>query len=150
MAHLQGVRTLLAQYGARPALCDAGLFHSVYGTESYTHQTIPDDLRPQVVALLGGEAERIARLFGVMEKESFYALLEAGEGVVTHRQTGASVAVSRADVCDLSDLTVANWLEQRPRVEAKHKRIREDEFRRMLPCLMPGSRSAIVAAYGFV
>lgn len=150
IAHLQGVSSLLVQYGARPALCDAGLFHSVYGTESYTRQTIPDALRPQVAALVGAEAERIARLFGVMEKESFYALLEAGEGAIRHRQTGESIAVSRQDMADLSDLTVANWLEQRPRVAERHKRIREDEFRRMLPLLLPGSRAAIVAAYGFV
>lgn len=147
--HLRGVSDLLVAYGARPAVCDAGLFHSVYGTESYQHQTIPDTLRPQVIALIGEEAERLARLFGVMQKESLYALLDAGEGTITHRQTGASIPLSRQDVCDLSDLTVANWLEQRPRAPAKYQRLREAEFRRMLPLLIPGSRAALRAAYGF-
>jgi hypothetical protein len=147
--HLQGVSDLLVAYGARPALCDAGLFHSVYGTESYQQQTIPDDLRPQVINLIGAEAERLARLFGVMEKESFYALLDAGEGEISHRQTGARIPLSRGDFRDLCELTVANWLEQRPRAAERFQRLREDEFRRMLPLLQPGSRAALAAAYGF-
>lgn len=148
--HLQGVADLLTGYGARDALRDAGLFHSVYGTESYQSQTIPIELRPRVVRLIGEEAERLAWLFGVMKKESFYALLGAGEGCITHRQLGAPVALSRQDMRDLCDLTVANWLEQRPRAPEQYQRIREVEFRQMLPLLLPGSRAAIAAAYEFV
>ena len=128
----------------RDALRDAGLFHSVYGTESYQSQTIPIELRPRVVRLIGEEAERLAWLFGVMKKESFYALLGTGEGCITHRQLGAPVALSRQDMRDLCDLTVANWLEQRPRAPEQYQRIREVEFRQMLPLLLPGSRAAIV------
>src|SRR6266550_7337642 len=32
---LLGTRQLLMDWGARAAFCDAGLFHSVYGTEHY-------------------------------------------------------------------------------------------------------------------
>ena len=85
----------------------------------------------------------------VMEKAGFYALLEAGEGAITHRQTGESISLSRQDFADLCELTVANWLEQRPRVKPEYKRIREDEFRRMLPILSPHSRTALAEAYGF-
>jgi hypothetical protein len=149
LEHLQEVRALLVGYGARGAVCDAGLFHSVYGTESYQAQTIPDDLRPQVAGLIGEEAERLARLFGVMNKASFYALLVDGEGRMAHRQTGDEIALSRADVCDLCDMVVANWLEQRPRAPEKYQRIREEAFRQMLPLLIPGSRTALKVAYGF-
>ena len=148
--HLQGVADLLTVYGARAALCDAGLFHSVYGTESYQSQTIPIELRPRVVRLIGEEAERLAWLFGVMKKESFYALLGAGEGSITHRQRGSPVPLRRQDMGDLCDLTVANWLEQRPRAPEQYQRIREVEFRQMLPLLLPGSRAAIAQAYEFV
>ena len=148
--HLQGVAGLLTTYGARAALCDAGLFHSVYGTESYQGQTIPLELRPRVVELIGEEAERLAWLFGVMKKESFYALLVAGGGSIIHRQLGETIPLSRQDMGDLCDLTVANWLEQRPRAPERYQRLREAEFRQMLPLLLPGSRAAIAQAYGFV
>lgn len=148
--HLQGVASLLTAYGARAALCDAGLFHSVYGTESYQSQTIPLELRPRVVGLIGEEAERLAWLFGVMQKESFYALLGTGEGDITHRQLGASIRLSHQDMSDLCDLTVATWLEQRPRAPERYQRIREAEFRQMLPLLLPRARAAIAKAYEFV
>ena len=148
--HLQGVSALLTTYGARAALCDAGLFHSVYGTESYQSQTIPLELRPRVVGLIGEEAERLAWLFGVMKKESFYALLAPGEGRITHRQLGETIPLSGQDMGDLCDLTVANWLEQRPRAPERYQRIREAEFRQMLPLLLPGARVAIAQAYEFV
>jgi hypothetical protein len=35
MQHLVGVHNILSQYGERQELCDAGLFHSIYGTEFY-------------------------------------------------------------------------------------------------------------------
>ena len=119
------------------------------GTESYTQQAIPLTLKPEVVALIGAEAERLAWLFGVMEKERFYGLLEAGEGAITHRQTGETIPLSRQEVAELCDLTVASWLEQRPRAAAKYPSLRSTEFRQMLPLLIPGSRTALVMAYGF-
>ena len=33
LGHLLGTRQLLVEWEARPALCDAGLFHSVYESE---------------------------------------------------------------------------------------------------------------------
>ena len=69
--HLRGTRALLSQWGAREAVQDAGLFHSVYGTETYRHVTLPLDLRGQVRALIGEEAEGLAYVFGAMTKESF-------------------------------------------------------------------------------
>ena len=45
LAHLLGTRKLLEQWGARAALCAAGLFHSVYGTDAYPlNQIVSDSL----------------------------------------------------------------------------------------------------------
>lgn len=41
LEHLLGTYTILRGWNAREALCDAGLFHSLYGTESYKETTIP-------------------------------------------------------------------------------------------------------------
>ena len=35
LAHLVGTARVLRSWGSRPALCDAGLFHSAYGTEYF-------------------------------------------------------------------------------------------------------------------
>jgi (p)ppGpp synthase/HD superfamily hydrolase len=55
--HLLGTRQLLVEWKARPALCDAGLFHSVYSTEHYELKAIPLSMRDEVRQLIGDEAE---------------------------------------------------------------------------------------------
>jgi len=73
--HLLGTRQLLLDWGARPAVCDAGLFHSVFGTEHYAPQAIPLSMRADVRQLIGDEAESLAWLFCIMRRETFDANL---------------------------------------------------------------------------
>jgi hypothetical protein len=67
--HLLGTRQLLVDWGARPAVCDAGLFHSVYGTEHYKPKAIPLSMRAGVSQLIGDEAESLAWLFCLMRRD---------------------------------------------------------------------------------
>src|SRR5580704_14622773 len=68
--HLLGTRQLLLEWGARPVLCDAGLFHSVYGTEGYKHATLPLSMRSRVQELIGNEAESLVWLFCFMRRKT--------------------------------------------------------------------------------
>jgi hypothetical protein len=69
LSHLLGTRRLLLEWGARSALCDAGLFHSIYGTEGYQQATVPLSMRARVQELIGNEAECLA-WFCVMRRET--------------------------------------------------------------------------------
>jgi hypothetical protein len=132
MAHLEGTERLLRTWGARSSLCDAGLFHSVFGTESFKGELIPLHLRPEVQAIIGKEAERLVWLFGVLEKVSFYELLVSNtERIVRHRQSQVEIPITIEEFRDLCELTTANWLEQRPKVAEKYKFIRTNSF---VPC----------------
>lgn len=114
--HLQGTRQLLLAWGARPAVCDAGLFHSVYGTEHFAPQTIPLTMRNTVRHLLGEEAELLAWLFCFMHRESFDQNLELdGPFSVQHRLTGEQIPLNRGQFEDLVTMTFANSLEAFPR-----------------------------------
>src|SRR6476660_80567 len=68
--HLLGTRQLLVEWEARPALCDAGLFHSVYSTEHYELKALPLSRRDEVQQLIGDEAESLAFLFCMMRRET--------------------------------------------------------------------------------
>ena len=61
--HLLGTRQLLVEWGARPALCDAGLFHSIYSTEHYEQTAVAVTRRDEVRQLIGEEAESLVWLF---------------------------------------------------------------------------------------
>jgi len=113
--HLLSTRKLLVEWGARPALCDAGLFHSVYGTEHYEPQAIPLFKRAAVRELIGEEAERLAWLFCIMRRETFdLNLHRTGDFTVQDRLTEEWIPLTAAQFSELAAMTFANTLEAFP------------------------------------
>ena len=70
MEHLVGTEAVLRGWGCAEYLCRAGLFHSIYGTESFQAFSLPLDApnRAVVRELVGAEAERLALVNCVMER----------------------------------------------------------------------------------
>ncbi|WP_182905610.1 DUF6817 domain-containing protein [Microbispora sp. H13382] len=149
LAHLQGVHALLRSWGARDALCDAGLFHSVYGTEIFPTGAVPPELRPAVRELIGEEAETLVHLFGTVTRTSLFDAAYDGAPFLLETRTGEQVGVIDAQYSDLAALTVANWLEQRPRFPESSRYSREREFDAMRRYLPDAARHALERAYGF-
>lgn len=77
LQHLQGTHDLLAQWGARESVRLAGLFHSVYGTVHFRHQSWPLTDRYTIRQLIGAEAEQLAYLFCTLDRPR--ALVEHAE-----------------------------------------------------------------------
>lgn len=114
--HLLGTRQLLAEWGARPALCDAGLFHSIYSTEHFEQTAVPLTRRDEVRQLIGEEAESLVWLFCMMRREAFF--LDLGKDrspSVQHREAGEQIPLSGTQHQDLLTLLLANSLEAVPR-----------------------------------
>jgi hypothetical protein len=61
--HLVGTHDLLRAWGNSDAVCDAGLFHSIYGTNKFRHQTWPITDRATIRDLIGPTAELLAFMF---------------------------------------------------------------------------------------
>src|SRR5215831_7808980 len=92
LSHLAGTRRLLVTWGERAALCDAGLFHSVYGTEYFTPDRTPD--RRDVIAVIGAEAERIAWLWCTIRRDTLDVTsrsVQLRHGEATEKLTAAEV-----------------------------------------------------------
>lgn len=151
LSHLLGVQDLLTRWGARQAVADAGLFHSVYGTELFPTGAVPKDLRAEVQALIGVQAEWLAFVFADMTRQSLYDNLfdEAGDYGVTSRTSDRRIDLTERQFADLCDLVAANWLEQRARFPEDQRLSASREFREMLPYLSPAAAGAIRAAYAF-
>ena len=110
--HLLGTRHLLVEWGTRPALCDAGLFHSIYSTEHYEQQALPLSRRGEVQQLIGEEAESLVWLFCMMRRELFFEDLGKDRSPsVQHRETGEQIPLSGTQHQDLLTLLLANSLE---------------------------------------
>src|SRR5580765_2131236 len=87
LAHLGGTRRLLMAWGERPALCDAGLFHSVYGTEYFEPERTAD--RDDVIAVIGADVERIAWLWCAIRRDTLD--IESRTMQLRHREVTESL-----------------------------------------------------------
>jgi hypothetical protein len=106
--HLLGTWTILKEAGEPEYLCDAGLFHSVYGTRHYRLQCVPFERRHEVQELIGLQAEHLVYLFCVIDRPK--VLFDKMEIVINHH-TGGFVDISLW-ASDLMKIERANLEEQ--------------------------------------
>src|SRR5271163_912328 len=76
LAHLIALYRDLKAQGYDEDVCRAGMFHSIYGTELFQGFTLPLERRPEVRALIGERAERLAYLNCAMDRASFDRVLD--------------------------------------------------------------------------
>ena len=80
LAHASGVYRDLKSWGCSQELCDAGMFHSIYGTELFQKFTLPLERRSEVQELIGERAERLVYLNCCMLRDSLDESLNRGQG----------------------------------------------------------------------
>jgi len=142
--HLLGTRQLLVEWEARPALCDAGLFHSVYGTEYYELKAIPLTMRNEVQQLIGDEAESLVWLFCMIRRETLFQNLgREGDFRVQHRLTDEWLPLTKIQFQDLFTLALANSLEAFPRCSWIARRMGRRCLRRFRNFAIPPAQRAL-------
>lgn len=110
--HLKGTADLLKAWGNREALCNAGLYHAVYGTDGYDQSLVGLAMRPQVASLIGAEAEEITYLYGACDRNAFYPRIgTTSQLIYSNRFTRKSFEIRYSALKDLCELVLANELE---------------------------------------
>jgi len=121
--HLRGVQSILRYWNSDPAICTAGLFHSIYGTEGFQGHKLPLIHREFIRSLIGKKAERLVWIFCMVDRFSvdqtvqdytqagrlpnnitFYSRLELGRFPI--------IMENENEWLDFLELTLADWLEQ--------------------------------------
>ncbi|MEC5386544.1 hypothetical protein VVD49_12470 [Uliginosibacterium sp. H3] len=110
--HLRGTAQLLRAWGNREALCRAGLYHAVYGTDGFDQSLIDLNLRSRISAVIGEEAETLAYLYCACDRKKFYPRIGTQQQLTfCDRFTNGEYAISESQLRDLCELTLANELE---------------------------------------
>lgn len=141
LSHLVGTRRVLAGWGERPAMCDAGLFHSAYGTEYFPVDQDVD--REQVIAVIGPDAERIAHAWCTIRRDT----IELGDpATVIDRTTDQRIEIDAALLADIATLWAADTVEQIARM-APDEHGFASSLDDVLHLARPAAREAVAATY---
>lgn len=125
--HLRGTEALLRRWGNRNALCLAGLYHAVYGTEGIRGSLVRLDGRPSIAHIIGSEAEHIVYLYGACARARFHPRIGTRDQLrFVDRFTMSEYAIAEATLRDICELTLANELELASSSEAFRTEYRAD------------------------
>jgi hypothetical protein len=110
--HLRGTERLLRNWNRAEAICQAGLFHSIYGTNAFRQSSLDIAKRGVLVELIGTQAEHLVYLFHLCDRP--WALIGAlqSHGIVS-RLDGQFLALNEQELVSLIEVECANLLEQR-------------------------------------
>jgi hypothetical protein len=110
--HLRTTSTLLRSWGNREAVCLAGLYHAVYGTDGITGSLVALAARHTVADVIGAEAEALAYLYGACARDVFHPRIGTPDQLrYADRYTGSDALITMRQLRDLCEITVANELE---------------------------------------
>ena len=140
--HLAATHELLAGWGVRQAVCDAALFHSVYGTQFLEDTVVGLERREEVRARIGDEAEELVWLWHGVRRKSLAENLERSGDFRLERLDGEVVPLSEQQFHDLVDLMIADAVEQLPRRRAQDRKRQRDWLTPFLPLATPAAAAA--------
>jgi hypothetical protein len=120
-SHLVGVQSILRNWDAAEHVCNAGLLHSIYGTEGFQGFKLPLDSRSTIRGLIGDKAEILVWTFCMVDRQS---VDEEIADALSRPQAGTARFKSRVELghfdielpfelfLDFVELVLADWLEQ--------------------------------------
>lgn len=131
LAHASGVYRDLKSWGCSQELCDAGFFHSIYGTELFQGFTLSLERRGEVRNLIGERAERLVYLNCCLLRDSLDESVkqERGPYMLKNRFLQQNEELSKEDYDDLCRIHLCDWLEQVIRYDGWG--LRRQAFRQM-------------------
>ena len=109
ITHLEATHDLLVSWKAPEAVALAGLFHSVYGTDAFEQACLLPGERAEVRSVIGKDAERLAYLFGALERDEFLA--EVGSNGLVSRFGDEPVEVSACETRAMCEILLANEID---------------------------------------
>ncbi|MCB0110060.1 MAG: hypothetical protein KDE53_29260 [Caldilineaceae bacterium] len=124
LAHAIGVYNDMKEWNSSDDLCYAALFHSIYGTQGFQGFTLPLEKRPELQALIGDYAEKLAFFNCFMDRATLDAQVreDKEEYPIRNRVTGELMPLTKSEYEDLICLHLCDLLEQVERSNAWNAR----------------------------
>lgn len=115
MDHLLRVYDLLKLQSYSDAICRAGAFHSIFGTNIFQHTTVMRSESQRIVEYIGQEATEIVELFGQIQRphtletallnmNTNVRMINGEERILTQKQLNSLCAIEAANLHDQNGL----------------------------------------------
>lgn len=114
--HLLCTARLLELWGRPHEVCLAGLFHSVYGTQSYSTRSVSLTERSRIRDAIGERAEWLAYVFCVADRRAFFGKLGEPEPRLPDHVHETELSVLHEDLVALIEIELANYVEFMQRI----------------------------------
>jgi len=129
-AHLRGVKAILRYWGSPQHIYNAGMFHSIYGTEGFQGFSLPLSEREAIRGLIGEQAEKLCWIFCMLDRSTFDEIVfnwKFNDATTTTTNNSSEeqytflarpelgrfhIHLNRNELVDFIELTLADWLEQ--------------------------------------
>ncbi|MEM7536546.1 MAG: DUF6817 domain-containing protein [Chloroflexota bacterium] len=120
LAHAIGVYNDMRVWTDDPAMAEAALFHSIYGTQQFQGFKLPLERRDELKSMIGERAEKLAFLNCFMLRETLDAQLTQQKETYTiaNRETMEPIELTKEEYDDLVCLHLCDLLEQVERSSA--------------------------------
>jgi hypothetical protein len=112
--HLIGTHDLLDQWQNSKNVCLAGLFHSIYGTKTFSPAELPTESRDDVRLLIGEQAEALVFVFGMSDRKCLLLENRSPPYRWTDHRTGQQTEICDDLLNSLVEIEIANFIEQMP------------------------------------
>ncbi|MEM9541301.1 MAG: DUF6817 domain-containing protein [Cyanobacteria bacterium P01_E01_bin.42] len=145
--HLIGTYKVLVEWGNPEYIAVGGLFHSIYGTQTFKVPSISLEERSRIREAIGLDAENLAYLFCVTERQGFFYEAEKPEPILWDCVHHQLISTTPQTIRDLIEIEVANAIELRSLPMAEHPHIlsrRKHMLTRSLSYMSPAARVAFV------
>ncbi|MEO7426098.1 MAG: DUF6817 domain-containing protein [Fibrobacteria bacterium] len=114
--HLLGTYELLREWNNPGYVCDAGLYHAVYGTQPMERLGIPHKEyspsdRPKIREIIGEESEQLVYFYAACDRDFFYPQIGSSMAQYRDRFTGNKLELPLDKLKGMLEITMANELE---------------------------------------
>lgn len=128
--HLIGTHDLLDEWENSEDVCLAGLFHSVYGTNTFLQAALTTESRDDVRSLIGERAEALVYVFGMSDRKSLLLDNRSAPYCWIDHRSGRQTEICNEMLSNLVEMEVANFIEQLPfRIDKSDAIVRDMQHR---------------------
>jgi hypothetical protein len=112
--HLIGTYDLLDQWQNSKNVCLAGLFHSIYGTKTFSSAALTTESRDDVRLLIGEQAEALVFVFGMSDRKRLLLENRSPPYFWIDHRSGEQTEICDKLLNNLVEIEIANFIEQMP------------------------------------